>query len=432
MTVEKQQQEMLRLKKNVTYILTIFAVFYLLSSLYLSYTLYGVQVKNTVLRFPGQISFSNLFTTDKQKCSEERTNFVFIKCMKCATESMGSILRRFGYVRNLNFVLPVKHNLYLGWPFPIEVSDIRKSKFEYNILMEHSIYNHSFLQKIMPDNTAYITIIRHPWNQFKSAYNYFSVGDIANVPNKSIETYLENISYYESIYMSPDKKARRHCIPDGFSILHNLQSHCLGFPLGFPPGTKDISMDEVKINEYIHHLDETFNLVMIVDYFAESLVLLKRTMCWSFKDIVYHHSNVGNYEDVKLKSLKPEGKMYKIHQNWSHVDYILFEHFNKSLWQKIDNEGPEFHSEVQQFRLIQMLVDRFCFIESMWRFPAEFITVPKSEYDKEFNITGEDCVLMNTYMLPLLWAKYHEKEGIPPEKFEDVQNRPKPPKGCSI
>nr|KAG5712830.1 hypothetical protein BaRGS_007427 [Batillaria attramentaria] len=37
-----------------------------------------------------------------------RKNFAFIKCMKCATETLGGVLRRYSYVHNLSVVLPVK------------------------------------------------------------------------------------------------------------------------------------------------------------------------------------------------------------------------------------------------------------------------------------------------------------------------------------
>lgn len=376
--------------------------------------------------------FRDFFQHANKPVCKEKTNFVFIKCMKCATETMASIFRRYGYIRNLNFVLPVKRNLYLGWPFPIEKSDIRSSKYEYNILMEHSIYNKTFMKDIMPNDTVFITSIRSPWEHFKSTYNYFAVGEIGNVPNEDVSIYLSNISYYNDFYMSPEKNNRRYCIPEGFSITRNLQSHCLGFPLGFPKGREDIGSDLEAIQKYIKVLADEFSLVIIVDHFAESLVLLKRVMCWSFKDIVYHHSNAGNYKDGRTKTLKPEGPLFEIHKNWSHVDYILFDHFNKTLWKKIIAEGTDFYDELQQFKLIQLLVERFCFVETMWKFPESFITIPSSKFDSTFNVTGEDCSLMNTYMLPMLWAKFYQQEGLEPEDLGDTQNRPKPKKGCSI
>lgn len=422
--------KMFHLKRHIMFFLMIFSAVYFMLCIYLNYPSH-LQARHKIL-FSG---YSRLDTISRQKsdtCKSARTNFVFTKCMKCATETMGSILRRFGYVRNLNFVLPIKRNIYLGWPFPIETSDIRPSKFEYNILMEHSVFNYSFLQEMMPNDSVYITIIRNPWDQFKSTYNYFDVGVIGSVPNESIETYLENIDYHENIYKSPEKNSRRFCVPEGFSITRNLQSHCLGVPLGFPAGGEDVRGNELAAKDYISRLEETFTLVMLVDYFTESLILLKRTMCWSLKDILYHHSNVGKYKDTRLKELKPEGHYYQLHSNWSRIDYLLFNHFNKTLWKKIEAEGAGFYEEVQHFRLVQMLMERFCFIEERWRFPDNFITIPESRFSGKFNISGEDCVLMNTYMLPLLWSSFYKREGISPDDFEGVEKKRKPVKGCSI
>ena len=360
-------------------------------------------------------------------CSESR-NFVFIKCMKCATETMGTILRRFGYVRDLSFVLPIKRNLYLGWPFPLEQTDVKPSSFGYNILMEHSIYTPNVSNKFMPNNTKYISIIRSPWEHLKSAFNYFDLGGVVGVPNRSYTNFLENIEFYSNKYMSHESRINRMCIADGFRISKNLMSHCLGMPLGFPLGTKDISNNTHEIEEYIAKIDREFSLIMIADHFTESLVMLKRTMCWKFKDILYHYSNVGNYKSAETKDIRPEGRYLEIHKNWSAADYLLFNHFNKTFWNKVKREGPGFVEEVEHFRLIQMLVERFCFVENNWSLPESVLQVPGSRFEAAFNVTGEDCVLMSTYMLPMLWARYYEKEGLEPEGKAETP----PERGCSI
>ena len=41
----------------------------------------------------------------------------------------------------------------------------------------------------------------------------------------------------------------------------------------------------------IAFLDREFDLVMIMDYFDESVVLLKRLVCWELDDILYFKSN---------------------------------------------------------------------------------------------------------------------------------------------
>lgn len=365
----------------------------------------------------------------KFQCEKEVSNFVFIKCMKCATETLASIFRRFGYVRDLNFVLPVKRNLYLGWPYPLESSDIRPSNYEYNILVEHSVLNYTFMKALMPLNTKFITILRHPWSQLKSAFSYFCIGDIAKVPNGSFEKFLNNIEFYDKEYSKSENNWHRWCIPDGFSMTRNILAHCMGIPLGFPPGTKSIyGADNSVVRKYIEELDKTFALVMIADYFVESLVMLKRTMCWKFKDMFYYYSNAGLYGDTGFKNLHAEGNLYIIHRNWSSIDYQLFEYFNKTFWAKVDAEGPAFLEEVEHFKLLQAKVEKFCFVKNMWKEPSSILTIPGSKFEKTFNITGEDCMLMNMYLLPLLWARYFEKEGTQPEDFPSAR----PLKGCSM
>ena len=43
-------------------------------------------------------------------CAEERKNFVYIKTHKTGSETVSAIFRRFGYARNLSFVLPMGTN----------------------------------------------------------------------------------------------------------------------------------------------------------------------------------------------------------------------------------------------------------------------------------------------------------------------------------
>ncbi|KAK3092642.1 hypothetical protein FSP39_005264 [Pinctada imbricata] len=363
----------------------------------------------------------------------EQTNIVFIKCMKCATETMGTIIRRFGYTRDLNFVLPVRHNIYLGWPFPIEKSDFRPSKRPYNILMEHSIHNHSFTSSFMSKNTSYITIIREPWNHFLSSFSYFGLRFIVAQPEINVTEYLSNVAKYERIYQSSEKKHFRECFPNGFSIIKNLMSHCMGMPLGFPEGRPDFSTNDSAINNFINDLENQFALVMIVDHFLESLVLLKRTLCWSFKDILFHRSNVNSN---KYQKLPRSGKYYQNFKNFSRVDFILFDHFNRTLWRKIQAEGPTFFDEVEQFRVVQLLVERFCFIEGNHNTKSKNITIPASRFNEEFYVTSSDCDLMNKYLLIQIRERYNELElqGNKSAYWYANELSPKenPTRGCSF
>lgn len=356
--------------------------------------------------------------TNNGECLEKR-HFVFIKTMKCATQTVVQILRRFGYLRHLNFVLPRQENIYLGWPFIMEKQDYRPSKLQFNALVEHSVYNHTILSELMPKGTDFITIIREPFSQFKSSFNYFNVANISFVKEADqLSGYLQNLEKYESFYKSREGARIRYCIPDGFSITKNLLSHCLGMPLGYPSTRANITADLSRITEYINQLDEDFTLVMIMEYFHESLVLLKRLMCWSMEDIVYYTRNVGNYA---FKHSKPSEANLRIYKHWSHIDYLLYNHFNKTLWKKVHAEGEDFQKEVAEYNKIQSEISSFCSDKSTGE---TAIAIEESAYSKSFIVTKDFCVLLGLDLLQFLKKRFDREEGwIAPEVDKSVPKR---------
>jgi len=46
------------------------------------------------------------------------------------------------------------------------------------------------------------------------------------------------------------------------------------------------------VKEYIAFLEGEFDLVMIMEYFEESMVLMKRLLSWEFEDFFHIKSNV--------------------------------------------------------------------------------------------------------------------------------------------
>ena len=342
-------------------------------------------------------------------CEKERHNFVFIKCMKCATESLGTMFRKFGYDRNLSFVLPIKDNLWLGWPYLLSRNDLRPSVRGYNILMEHAVFNKSFLHELMPSNSVYISSIREPFQHFLSVCKYFDLPFHTNTVTfaAKINNYLKNFDYYETAYKSVDLASQRKWCPgDGFSMTQNLQSHCLGMPLGFPSGRRDISRDPASAKRYIRFLDGNFLLIMIVEYLHESLVLLRRLMCWSVKDIIYNRVNNGFYD--RLSAATEEN--INIHKNISRIDYLLYDHFNATFWSKVGHQGKDFFDEVAMFTRLINDVARFCHLTSV-RDKLPVVTFSRSKWSAAFSVSRQDCELQNMYLPDLLKVRYGLQEG---------------------
>ena len=90
------------------------------------------------------------------QCNYERRDFVYVKMIKCASETLASMFRRFGLRRNLSFVLPVGRKIYVGWPHQIRDDMYRHTDTNrFNILVDHAIYNKSTMKTLMtPDKTC--------------------------------------------------------------------------------------------------------------------------------------------------------------------------------------------------------------------------------------------------------------------------------------
>ena len=45
--------------------------------------------------------------------------------------------------------------------------------------------------------------------------------------------------------------------------------------------------EDAYVNDAIQSMDQHFTLILLTDYFDESLILMKHLLCWQWDDIVY-------------------------------------------------------------------------------------------------------------------------------------------------
>lgn len=97
---------------------------------------------------------------------------------------------------------------------------------------------------------------------------------------------------------------------------------------------KKLSEDE--LGEW---LVQYYDLVMITEYFDESLILLKELMELEFQDIVYLKSNSNKGKKFSEDDLSKETKTRLYFRE--RVDDALYKHANRTLWEKIEKFGYE-------------------------------------------------------------------------------------------
>nr|XP_002737671.2 PREDICTED: galactosylceramide sulfotransferase-like [Saccoglossus kowalevskii] len=115
----------------------------------------------------------------------------------------------------------------------------------------------------------------------------------------------------------------------------------------FGLGVTSPNDDDNEINRRITILEDQFNLVMIMEYFEESLILLKDLLCWTFEDITYFELNGRKDNSVHNMSESLRNTIME----WNKGDVALYQHFNRTFWGKVRDFGEErMRTEVEILR----------------------------------------------------------------------------------
>ncbi|XP_077867491.1 galactosylceramide sulfotransferase-like [Saccoglossus kowalevskii] len=248
-------------------------------------------------------------------CTPEH-NFIYVKTYKTGSSTLAALLKRYGLRNNLTAALSsLSTKLNLLRIRESEVLAIKYSCIEtfpgYNYIASHiQNYDYNSLKALIP-TAKFVSILRSPFKQFESLYYY-----TRNTKR------LENSSNPFATYLQKTEASKR-------KVKSFLD--CFGIKAG----------QESRLVE----LDKEFDLVLITEYMDESLVLLKKMMCWTFDDILYRSRKVS-----KRKRQPITKAMERILSKGLANDLIVYQHFNRTLWHKIDNYDGDFEHDLFRFR----------------------------------------------------------------------------------
>ena len=217
------------------------------------------------------------------------------------------------------------------------------------------------IYKVMPQDSLFISILREPGELFESTFYYFYelVPSFRNVPQNqpdSTELWLNNTDKFFKPFFRPDFWffAKNHMMHD----------------FGFNPAMND----DTQIANAIQTIDKTFDFIMISNYMDESLVLLADLLCWPLADVslmVLNHRKSKNLKESRTNRIRKKVR------EWNKADSALFDHFNKSLWNKIENFG--FHRmkvEVKKLQTINQDLKKQCVEGTKPKYYSELQNTP--------------------------------------------------------
>ncbi|XP_005103309.3 galactose-3-O-sulfotransferase 2 [Aplysia californica] len=324
----------------------------------------------------------------------EKHHVVFSKVHKAASTTVQNVFLRFAISHDLNVMLDrsgehineggsliTESNLY---PLPLGHT--------HDILCNHLIFNSTEISRFFPNDTVYIGILRKPFEQFLSTFVYYA-GVFKKPPlSKLIKKFPENP--VESFLIDSESYVNK--VNPAKDFLNNRMSMDLGFPLN---NFELAKVNQSLIQQFLGDVQSTFDLILIAEQFEESMVLLRRFLGWSTKDILYVKRNVFTSEDESLSRIKKRNyssEVMQLFSSWAAIDIALYDHFVEFFNERIKKQPGNFHEEVIQFKEVREQVDTFCsFVRS-----SHLVSSSKSKYfpstnfTTAFTVTSYDCILM--------------------------------------
>jgi hypothetical protein len=277
--------------------------------------------------------------------NKPETNVVFLKTHKTGSSTLTNMFNRYAFVHNLTSALPID-DIYYNWPRHIDKSVAYppgKSVDSHSFQMMaagHALYNRELMDKIVP-NARYITVLRHPYDHFVSNWQYFGISRYFDDNGNpfSIDSFLTN----------PTHNIQR-ILPEVYQyFIHNS----LSFDLGLSDNP-DLTQAENNVAR-LADPNTGFFFVLIREYMDESLVILRRKLCWDIEDIVTYSLKISSSSSRPVFSLDSLNSL----RSFNRMDFLLYEHFNRTLWEEIDRQGG-IEDEVAQLRDLRTKTIRKC------------------------------------------------------------------------
>ncbi|XP_070572692.1 galactosylceramide sulfotransferase-like isoform X1 [Ptychodera flava] len=284
-----------------------------------------------------QLNSSDEETMATEPPCEPVHQIIFIKTHKTASTTTNTLIQRYGMKHNLSFALPAGNQLFNEAKLYSRSMLFRRAPQPgsgdiFNILANHMRYNRPELEKTVPD-AKYITILRHPVTKFESTFGYYNF-----IKGLHLEGHVNPL---ETFMKTPETLLHKYPLS-----MNNQLRNGMMFTLGFDHKFDD---NETVINKTIERLDKELDLVLLTEYYDESLLLLKELMCWEIEDILYIPKGYRSQNRRYEMSDKLAQKILK----WNRADERLYDHFNRTFWRKVEEYGPNFGSDLDEFRRTQ-------------------------------------------------------------------------------
>ncbi|EOA95311.1 Galactose-3-O-sulfotransferase 2, partial [Anas platyrhynchos] len=198
------------------------------------------------------------------------------------------------------------------------------------------------VHKVMAGDTFYFSILRNPIFLLESSYVYYKNMVPAFNRSKDVNEYLASPLKY---YREEDYKKNIYA------------KNIMWFDFGYDNNAED---NKNYTQEVLKDIEQNFHLILIADYFDESMILLKHTLCWDLDDVIYFKLNSRSNDTVQTLTAESRERI----KTWCSLDWNLYLHFNQSFWRRIEETIglEELEKEVNHLRMRQKELMETCLL----------------------------------------------------------------------
>uniref|UniRef100_A0A672K7R3 Galactose-3-O-sulfotransferase 2 n=1 Tax=Sinocyclocheilus grahami TaxID=75366 RepID=A0A672K7R3_SINGR len=211
--------------------------------------------------------------------------------------------------------------------------------------MFHMVFSDLQVRKVMPKDTFYFSILRNPVAMMESLFVYYKAITAFRAV-KSLEEFLiqGGRSYNASV---PNNHYARNILTFDFGLDNTAPEN-------------DTELDR-RSAEVIAAVERDFPLILISEYFDESVVLLKHALCWSLDDVSSFRLNSRSERSRRPLSAETADRV----KEWNSLDWRLYQHFNATFWKRIDSTlgRTKLQQEVELLRAKRRNLKQMCLQE---------------------------------------------------------------------
>ncbi|KII62686.1 Galactose-3-O-sulfotransferase 3 [Thelohanellus kitauei] len=244
----------------------------------------------------------------------DKKKIVFIKTHKTGGSTIFNILTRLAKRKNMN-VACFQHFI---WPARFKSYNLLNySSQPIHLLSSHVRYSKRDMQEYFPrEETFYFTILRDSFPQWLSSFAYYKFYEKMGLHTpKEIEKFIKRLG----------KRFPDHSIGNKD---HNY--YLLKNPNLFDLGLDHFYHDKARVvAQYVEDLRNDFDLVMFMEDFNSSLLILKEMLCLTDDDILYLKMNELPENEKNRFNIKILADLRDSIYNLNKADMFLYDYFSK-------------------------------------------------------------------------------------------------------